>query len=93
MVKNWIRERAQTVFTDGVKIDYIGGDPRFIVDHTYQITCKQDDGSSKVNTIVETSDETPIKTFTSEQIEEFLKNNFIEPKDDRAASQDVTPDL
>jgi hypothetical protein len=55
VVKAWIRERAQTVFTDNVKIDYVGGDPRFIVEHTYDETCSIDGGASFVKPVVETT--------------------------------------
>lgn len=93
MVKAWIRERAQTVFVDNVKIDYIGGDPRFIVDHTYDVTCTLDDGEPFVKQVVETTPETQIKTFSSEDIEKYLSDNFILPKEDKVATQDVTAEL
>lgn len=86
MVKAWIRERAQTVFIDNVKIDYIGGDPRFIVDHTYDVKCTLDGGAPFVKSVTETTAETQIKTFTSEDIEKYLSDNFILPKDDSAAT-------
>ena len=39
VVKAWIRERAATVYSDSVTIDYAGGDPRFVVDQQFNITC------------------------------------------------------
>lgn len=53
VVKAWIRERAQTVYTDNVKVDYVGGDPRFIVEHTYDVTCTLDGGAPFVKQVVE----------------------------------------
>ena len=55
MVKAWIRERAETVFSDNVKVDYIGGDPRFLVEHTYNESCTLDGGAPFVKEVVETT--------------------------------------
>ena len=55
VVKAWIRERAHTVFSDNVKVDYIGGDPRFIVEHTYNESCTLDGGAPFVKEVVETT--------------------------------------
>ncbi len=93
VVKAWIRERAQTVYTDNLKVDYVGGDPRFIVEHTYDVSCNVDGGAPFVKAVTETTEETHIKTFSAEQIEEYLATHFILPKVDEAATQDVTAEL
>ena len=90
VIKAWIRERAATVYSESVHIDYMGGDPRFVINQKFTITCTPTEGAPYAKNIEEPTEEIHIKTFNSDEIENFLAQYKIIPK---ASTDDVVSDL
>lgn len=78
-MKGWIRERAPAAYSELVEIKYIGGDPRFVIQRTYEEFCYKNGEVMSIDKIEELSQETKINSFNADQIEAFLKEHGINP--------------
>jgi len=68
----------------------MGGDPRFVINQQFRITCTLNGGTPYAKNVEEATEEIHIKTFNSEEIENLLAKYTIIPK---ASTEEVVADL
>lgn len=76
-VKAWLKERATVAYPNTVEIKYVGGDPRVHFVSTFEESCFLNGQLMSIDKIEEKSEETNVKTFNPDMIEEFLSINGI----------------
>lgn len=80
-MKNWIKERAVTVYSEKLEVKYVGGDPRIVFINTYEEQCFNADGELISTLHAEVvSKEAPIKSLVVEGIENLLAAHGIHPR-------------
>ena len=77
MIKAWINEQA--VHYPAIRVNYVGGDPRFIFESKFLVRCEVD-GQVINEEVEEKSEEINIKTYDVPMIEALLAERGIEKK-------------
>lgn len=78
MIRGWLRERAPAAYAQSVEIKYVGGDPRVAFASSWDEECYVNGELVGTERVEEVGEETNIKTFSVERLEEFLHENGID---------------